>query len=78
MRMVAERGNEPTRFEFWHWLAGEGFRTGNRYVLSHAAPNLALFAVRMIPAHNQTLCPHHEWFQRVRRPEPAAAGSTGP
>jgi hypothetical protein len=75
---VAQKRDKLVKFqaqlEYWHWLAGEGFRSGSGYVLSHAAPNLALFAGRMILAHNETLYPYHKWFLRVlagveRKPE---------
>jgi hypothetical protein len=66
---TAEKSDKLAKFfaqlEYWHWLAGEGFRVGNEYVLSHAAPNLALFAGRLILAHNETLYPYHKWFLRV-------------
>ena len=62
------------QLEAWHWYCGEAFRLGNPYVLSHAVPNLVLFAGRLILAYNEVLYPYHKWFLRVlagveRKPE---------
>ena len=48
-----------------HWLFHEAERHGNRYTLTRAASQLALFAGRLILAHNRRLFPYHKWLPRV-------------
>ena len=48
-----------------HWLLHEAERHGNRYTLMRAASQLALFAGRLILAHNRTLFPYHKWLPRT-------------
>lgn len=48
-----------------HWLVHEAERHGNRYTLTRGAGQLALFAGRLILAHNRTLFPYHKWLPRV-------------
>ena len=48
-----------------HWLFHEAARHGNRYTMMRAASQLALFAGRLILAHNRCLFPYHKWFPRV-------------
>ena len=48
-----------------HWLFHEAERHGNRYTMTRAASQLALFAGRLILAHNRRLFPYHKWFPRV-------------
>ena len=48
-----------------HWLFNEAERHGNRYTMARAASQLALFAGRLILAHNRRLFPYHKWFPRV-------------
>ncbi len=48
-----------------HWLMNEAERHGNRYTISRAASQLALFAGRLILAHNRRLFPYHKWLPRV-------------
>ena len=48
-----------------HWLFQEAERHGNRYTLTRAASQLALFAGRLILAHNRRLFPYHKWFRRT-------------
>lgn len=48
-----------------HWLAHEAERHGNRYTLIRAASQLALFAGRLILAHNRRLFPYHKWLLRT-------------
>lgn len=66
---LAEKDEKLRKFraqlEAWHWYCGEAFRLGSPYVLSHAVPNLVLFAGRLILAHNEVLYPYHKWFLRV-------------
>ena len=48
-----------------HWLIHEAERHGNRYALTRGASQLALFAGRLILAHNRRLFPFHKWLPRV-------------
>ena len=48
-----------------HWLFHEAERHGNRYTLIRAASQLALFAGRLILAHNRRLFPYHKWLPRT-------------
>ncbi|MCL6273304.1 nucleotidyltransferase domain-containing protein [Muricauda sp. 2012CJ35-5] len=45
-----------------NWLMGEANRHDNRYTKTRAANQLALFAGRLILAHNKVLYPYHKWF----------------
>lgn len=48
-----------------HWLIHEALRHGNRYTITRAASQLALFSGRLILAHNRTLFPYHKWLTRT-------------
>ena len=48
-----------------HWLIHESFRHDNRYTITRAASQLALFSGRLILAHNRTLFPYHKWLTRT-------------
>ncbi|MDX1499405.1 MAG: nucleotidyltransferase domain-containing protein [Woeseiaceae bacterium] len=48
-----------------HWLFHEAERHGNRYTQTRAAAQLALFAGRLILAHNRRLFPYHKWLPRA-------------
>ena len=48
-----------------HWLIHEAERHGNRYTLTRAASQLALFTGRLILAHNRRLFPYHKWMPRT-------------
>lgn len=48
-----------------HWLFNEAERHGNRYTMARAASQLALFAGRLILAHNRMLFPYHKWLPRA-------------
>lgn len=48
-----------------HWLMMEADRHGNRYTMNRAASQLALFAGRLMLAHNHTLFPYHKWLPRT-------------
>lgn len=48
-----------------HWLFNEAERHDNRYTMARAANQLALFAGRLILAHNRTLFPYHKWLPRA-------------
>ncbi len=48
-----------------HWMIHEAERHGNRYTLTRAASQLALYAGRLILAHNRRLFPYHKWLPRA-------------
>ena len=48
-----------------HWLFHEAKRHDNRYTMTRAASQLALFAGRLILAHNRRLFPYHKWLPRT-------------
>ncbi len=48
-----------------HWLFHEAERHDNRYTMTRAASQLALFAGRLILAHNRRLFPFHKWLPRT-------------
>ncbi|MBT8093044.1 MAG: nucleotidyltransferase domain-containing protein [Gammaproteobacteria bacterium] len=48
-----------------HWFIHEAERHGNGYTLMRAATQLALFAGRLILAHNRRLFPYHKWLPRA-------------
>lgn len=48
-----------------HWLIQEAQRHGNRYTLTRAASQLALFTGRLLLAHNRRLFPYHKWLPRA-------------
>ncbi len=48
-----------------HWFMHEAERHGNRYTMTRAASQLALFAGRLIQAHNRKLFPYHKWLPRT-------------
>ncbi len=48
-----------------NWLFHEADRHGNRYTMTRAASQLALFAGRLILAHNRRLFPYHKWLPRT-------------
>jgi predicted nucleotidyltransferase len=58
------------QLEYWQWLFREGVRSDNAYVRAVAAPNVVLFAARLILAHNAVLYPGHKWLLRVLRDVP--------
>lgn len=45
-----------------NWLMGEASRHNNLYTMTRAASQLALFAGRLILAHNRIKFPYHKWF----------------
>lgn len=53
-----------------HWLCHEAERHGNRYTINRAATQLALFAGRLILAHNRKLFPYHKWLSRALESAP--------
>jgi len=48
-----------------HWLFHEAERHGNRYTMTRAASQLALFAGRLILACNRRLFPFHKWLPKT-------------
>ena len=48
-----------------HWLFHEAERHGNRYTLTRAASQLALYSGRLILAHNRRLFPYHKWLPKT-------------
>lgn len=48
-----------------HWLMHEAERHNNRYTITRAASQLALFSGRLILAHNRRLFPYHKWLPRT-------------
>lgn len=63
-----EEGLEQRKKSFYamafiqNWLMGEANRHNNTYTKTRAASQLALFAGRLILAHNRILFPYHKWF----------------
>ncbi len=57
-----------------HWLLHEAERHGNRYTLTRAASQLALFSGRLILAHNRRLFPYHKWLPRALESVPKKPG----
>lgn len=45
-----------------HWLMNEAQRHANQYAIMRAASQLALYAGRLILAHNRRLFPFHKWL----------------
>ncbi len=58
------------QLEYWQWLYREGVRSENAFVREVAAPNVVLFAGRLILAHNAVLYPGYKWLLRVLRDAP--------
>ena len=58
------------QLEYWQWLFREGVRSDNAFVRAVAAPNVVLFAGRLILAHNAVLYPGLKWLVRVLRDVP--------
>lgn len=71
---VEVRDDRIARFaaqvEAWRWYSGEGERKGDPYLLATAASRVALFAGRMLLAHNELVYPFHKWFLRVLETAP--------
>jgi predicted nucleotidyltransferase len=59
-----------TQLEYWHWMFGEGARSGNVFVQILAAAYVVLFAGRLILAHNAVLYPGYKWLLRVLQDAP--------
>ena len=46
------------------WFVGEASKRGDPYLAGWAASRLALFACRLVLAHNRVLYPYHKWLLR--------------
>ena len=57
-----------------HWLIHEAERHDNRYTLTRAASQLALFTGRLMLAHNRRLFPYHKWLPRALESVPEKPG----
>ena len=53
-----------------NWLMGEARRHDNPYTIQRAASQLALYAGRLILAHNHVLYPYHKWLIRALEDAP--------
>jgi len=53
-----------------NWLMGEATRHNNPYTILRAASQLALYAGRLILAHNRALYPYHKWLLRALEDAP--------
>jgi hypothetical protein len=47
------------------WFVGEASKRDDPYLAGWAASRLALFACRMVLAHNRVLYPYHKWLLRT-------------
>lgn len=54
----------------WQWYLREAEKRRDPYLLQHSAVSLALFAGRLILAHNRVLYPYHKWFMATLRAAP--------
>jgi predicted nucleotidyltransferase len=57
-------------FLIHYWYLSEAERRNDRYLLMRSATEFALFAGRLILAHNRILFPYHKWFMRELRSVP--------
>jgi predicted nucleotidyltransferase len=53
-----------------NWFVSEAEKRADAYLLTWAASNLALFAGRLVLAHNRILYPWHKWFMETLRGAP--------
>ena len=47
-----------------NWYIGEAEKRSDPYLLRHVSTELALYAGRLLLAHNRVLYPYHKWFLR--------------
>ncbi len=59
-----------TQVEVMTWFVPEAEKRGDAYLHGWASSNLALFAGRLILAHNRILFPFHKWFMYEVRHAP--------
>ncbi len=45
-----------------NWMIGEAVKRNDKYLLTHAASEMALFGGRLMLAYNRILYPYHKWF----------------
>jgi predicted nucleotidyltransferase len=57
-------------FLIHYWYLSEAERRGERYLLVRSAADFALFAGRLVLAHNRILFPYHKWFMHELRNAP--------
>jgi len=57
-------------FLIHYWYLSEAERRNERYLLLRSAAEFALFAGRLILAHNRILFPYHKWFMHELRGAP--------
>ena len=57
-------------FLIHYWYMSEAERRSERYLLMRSAAEFALFAGRLILAHNRILFPYHKWFMHELRAAP--------
>ena len=57
-------------FFIHYWYLSEAERRNEPYLLLRSAAEFALFAGRLILAHNRILFPYHKWFMHVLRTAP--------
>jgi hypothetical protein len=66
-----DAGREERMATFWaqvqtmQWYVGEADRRDDPYLRAWAASRLALFACRLVLAHNRALFPYHKWLLRA-------------
>ena len=48
-----------------NWYVGEAEKRSDPYLLAYMSSDLALFASRLILAHNRMLYPYHKWLMKV-------------
>jgi predicted nucleotidyltransferase len=54
-------------FLIHYWYLSEGQRRSEQYLVMRSAAEFALFAGRLILAHNRILFPYHKWFMHELR-----------
>lgn len=59
------------QLEAWHWYVAQATEKRNDYLMITAASKLALYAGRLVLAHNELLYPYHKWFLRVLERAPS-------
>jgi predicted nucleotidyltransferase len=67
---VAKIRSFYAHFLIHYWYLSEAERRNDRYLLVRSAADFALFAGRLILAHNRILFPYHKWFMHELRGAP--------
>lgn len=66
-----DEGRDERMATFWaqvqtmQWYVGEADKRDDPYLRAWAASRLALFACRLVLAHNRVLFPYHKWLLRA-------------